>query len=78
MEKYIFLNFDGVLNTPKGKFDQKAIGTNRRFLMIQNSLHQYHFENLTGRQQAKSSENSHLIKDLNVLFLCESTVLFFL
>lgn len=43
MEKYIFLNFDGVLNTPKGKFDQKAIGTNRRFLMIQNSLHQYHF-----------------------------------
>ena len=32
MEKYIFLDFDGVLNTPKGKFDQKAIGTNRRFL----------------------------------------------
>ena len=26
MEKYIFLDFDGVLNTPKGKFDQKAIG----------------------------------------------------
>lgn len=25
MEKYIFLDFDGVLNTPKGKFDQKAI-----------------------------------------------------
>ena len=24
MEKYIFLDFDGVLNTPKGKFDQKA------------------------------------------------------
>lgn len=43
MKKYIFLDFDGVLNTPKGKFDQKAIGTNRRFLMIQNSLHQYHF-----------------------------------
>lgn len=100
MEKYIFLDFDGVLNTPKGKFDQKAIGklrrllercdakviisstwrlhgveyirqlwkealyifmvilfmsfvywypgekvmnTNRHFLMIQNSLHQYHF-----------------------------------
>ena len=42
MEKYIFLDFDGVLNTPKGKFDQKAIGTNRRFLIIQNSLHQYH------------------------------------
>ena len=40
MEKYIFLDFDGVLNTPKGKFDQKAIGTNRHFLMIQNSLHQ--------------------------------------
>ena len=31
MEKYIFLDFDGVLNTPKGKFDQKAIGTNRHF-----------------------------------------------
>lgn len=43
MEKYIFLDFDGVLNTPKGKFDQKAIGMNRHFLMIQNSLHQYHF-----------------------------------
>lgn len=43
MEKYIFLDFDGVLNTPKGKFDQKAIGTNHHFLMIQKSLHQYHF-----------------------------------
>lgn len=43
MEKYIFLDFDGVLNTAKGKFDQKAIGMNRHFLMIQNSLHQYHF-----------------------------------
>ena len=32
MEKYIFLDFDGVLNTPKGKFDQKAIGTLRRLL----------------------------------------------
>lgn len=32
MEKYIFLDFDGVLNTPKGKFDQKAIGKLRRLL----------------------------------------------
>lgn len=32
MEKYIFLDFDGVLNTPKGKFDQKAIGTLRCLL----------------------------------------------
>jgi histidinol phosphatase-like enzyme len=34
MEKYIFLDFDGVLNTPKGKFDQKAIGKLRRLLYI--------------------------------------------
>ena len=32
MEKYIFLDFDGVLNTPKGKFDQKAID-NLRYLL---------------------------------------------
>lgn len=32
MEKYIFLDFDGVLNTSKGKFDQKAIGKLRRLL----------------------------------------------
>lgn len=32
MEKYIFLDFDGVLNTPKGKFDQKAIAKLRRLL----------------------------------------------
>ena len=32
MEKYIFLDFDGVLNTPKGKFDQKAIGKLRCLL----------------------------------------------
>lgn len=24
MEKYIFLDFDGVLNTPKGKFDHES------------------------------------------------------
>jgi len=32
MEKYIFLDFDGVLNTPKGKFDQKTID-NLRYLL---------------------------------------------
>ena len=32
MEKYIFLDFDGVLNTPKGKFDKKAID-NLRYLL---------------------------------------------
>lgn len=32
MEKYIFLDFDGVLNTPKGKFDKKAIDCLRRLL----------------------------------------------
>lgn len=32
MEKYIFLDFDGVLNTPKGKFDKKAIENLRRLL----------------------------------------------
>lgn len=32
MEKYIFLDFDGVLNTPKGKFDKKAIDNLRRLL----------------------------------------------
>lgn len=25
MEKYIFLDFDGVINTPKGKFAKKAV-----------------------------------------------------
>lgn len=32
MEKYIFLDFDGVLNTLKGKFDKKAIDSLRRLL----------------------------------------------
>jgi histidinol phosphatase-like enzyme len=25
MEKYIFLDFDGVINTPKGKFAKKTV-----------------------------------------------------
>lgn len=32
MEKYIFLDFDGVINTPKGKFDKKAIANLCRLL----------------------------------------------
>lgn len=32
MEKYIFLDFDGVINTPKGKFDKNAVTNLRRLL----------------------------------------------
>ena len=32
MEKYIFLDFDGVINTPKGKFDKNAIANLRRLV----------------------------------------------
>ena len=32
MEKYIFLDFDGVINTLKGKFDKNAVTNLRRLL----------------------------------------------
>ena len=32
MEKYIFLDFGGVINTPKGKFDKNAMTNLRRLL----------------------------------------------
>ena len=32
MKKYIFLDFDGVINTPKGKFDKNAVTNLRRLL----------------------------------------------
>ena len=32
MEKYIFLDFDGVINTPKGKFGKNAVTNLRRLL----------------------------------------------
>lgn len=39
----LFLDFDGVSIPREVSTSMKAIGTNRHFLMIQNSLHQYHF-----------------------------------
>ena len=35
MEKYIFLDFDGVINTPKGKFDKNAVA---KELMLRSSF----------------------------------------
>ena len=32
MEKYTFLDFDGVINTPKGKFAKKVVANLRRLL----------------------------------------------